>query len=125
MKAIVFSLLMYVSLAFGGTLGSPLELMDPTDIQDIERLDYEVVRLNAKINQCAAAGLAPAIECHCFYPHKLASAINVYQTLLEKHPNWENRRVLWWNSTGTIASNLHMASLKLIIKKPCQNLVSR
>ena len=94
MKAIVFSLLMYIPLAFGGTLGSPLELMDPTDIQDIKRLDYEVVRLNAKINQCAAAGLAPAIECHCFYPHKLASAINVYQTLLEKHPSWENRRVL-------------------------------
>ena len=124
MKAIVFSLLMYVALAFGGTSGFPLELMEPTDIQDIERLDYEVVRLNAKIKQCAAAGLAPAIECHCFYPNKLASAINVYQTVLEKHPDWENRAVLWWDSARTMPSNLHLGGLKLTIEKPCQNLVS-
>ena len=56
MKAIVFSLLMYVALAFGGTSGFPLELMEAADIRDIERLDYEVVRLSAKIKQCAAAG---------------------------------------------------------------------
>ena len=54
MKVIVFSLLMYVSLAFGGTSGFPLELMEAADIRDIERLDYEVVRLSAKIKQCAA-----------------------------------------------------------------------
>jgi hypothetical protein len=124
MKAIVFSLLMFIPLVSGGTPGFPLELMEPTDIRDIERLDYEVVRLNAKIRQCAAAGLAPAIECHCFYPNKLASAINVYQTVLEKHPDWENRAVLWWDSARTMPSNLHLGGLKLTIEKPCQNLVS-
>ncbi|MFP6805151.1 MAG: hypothetical protein VCA12_18710 [Pseudomonadales bacterium] len=124
MKAIVFSLLMFIPLVFGATPGLPLELMEPTDIRDIERLDYEVVRLNAKIKQCAAAGLAPATECHCFYPNKLASAINVYQTVLEKHPGWENRAVLWWDSARTMPSNLHLGGLKLTIEKPCQNLVS-
>ena len=124
MKVIVFSLLMFIPLVSGGTSGFPLELMEATDIQDIERLDYEVVRLNAKIKQCAAAGLAPAIECHCFYPNKLASAINVYQTVLEKHPDWENRAVLWWDSARTMPSNLHLGGLKLTIEKPCQNLVS-
>ena len=53
MKVIVFSLLMFIPLVSGGTSGFPLELMEPTDIQDIERLDYEVVRLNAKIKQSA------------------------------------------------------------------------
>jgi len=124
MKVIVYSLLMFVPLVFGGTPGFPLQLMEPTDIRDIERLDYEVVRLNAKIRQCAAAGLAPAMECHCFYPSKLASAINVYQTVLEKHPDWENRAVLWWDSAGAMPSNLHLGGLKLTIEKPCQNLVS-
>ncbi|MEO2183007.1 MAG: hypothetical protein ABGY43_11965 [bacterium] len=124
MKVIVFSLLMFIPLVFGATPGLPLELMEPTDIRDIERLDYEVVRLNAKIKQCAAAGLAPAIECHCFYPNKLASAINVYQTVLEKHPDWENRAVLWWDSARTMPSNLHLGGLKLTIEKSCQNLVS-
>ena len=123
MKVIVFSLLMFIPLVSGGTSGFPLELMEATDIQDIERLDYEVVRLNAKIKQCAA-GLAPAIECHCFYPNKLASAINVYQTVLKKHPDWENRAVLWWDSARTTPSNLHLGGLKLTIEKPCQNLVS-
>jgi hypothetical protein len=124
MRAIVFSLLVFVPQVFGVTPGFPLELMEPTDIRDIERLDYEVVRLNAKIKQCAAAGLAPAMECHCFYPNKLASAINVYQTVLEKHPDWENRAVLWWDSATTIPSNLHLGGVKLTIEKPCQNLVS-
>ena len=125
MKAIVFSLLMYVALAFGGTSGFPLELMEAADIRDIERLDYEVVRLSAKIKQCAAAGLAPAIECHCFYPGKLTSAINFYNTVIEKHPDWENRALLWWNSSRTIPSNLDMGGLKLTIEESCQNLVSR
>ena len=124
MKVIVFSLLMLIPLASGGTSGFPLELMEPIDIRDIERLDYEVERLNAKIKQCVAAGLAPAIECHCFYPKKLESAISVYQTVLKKHPDWENRAVLWWDSTRTTPSKLHLGGLKLTIEKPCQNLVS-
>ena len=102
MKVIVFSLLMMMPLASGGTSGFPLELMEPTDIRDIERLDYEVERLNA---------------------NKLESAISVYQTVLKKHPDWENRAVLWWDSTRTTPSNLHLGGLKLTIEKPCQNLV--
>ena len=81
--------------------GFLFELMEAADIRDIERLDYEVVRLSAKIKQCAAAGLAPAIECHCFYPDKLTSALNLYRAVLEKHPDWENRAVLWWDSATT------------------------
>lgn len=130
MKIVVFSLLMSMSLMSmplmsTGVPALPLELMKPSDIRDIERLDYEVVRLTAKIKQCAAVGLAPATECHCFYPKKLASAINVYQTVLEKHPDWENRAVLWWDNDRTIPSNLHMGGLRLTIEKSCQNLVSR
>jgi hypothetical protein len=125
MKVIVLSLLMYVALAFGETSEIPLELMEAADIRDIERLDYEVVRLSAKIKQCAAAGLAPATECHCFYPGKLTSAINVYHTVIEKHPDWENRALFWWNSAKTIPSNLDMGGLKLTIEESCQNLVSR
>jgi hypothetical protein len=124
MKVIVFSWLMFIPLVSAGTPGFPLELMEPTDIQDIERLDYEVVRLNTKIKQCAAAGLAPTTKCHCFYPNKLASAINAYQMVLKKHPDWENRAVLWWDSATTMPSNLHLGGLKLTIEKPCQNLVS-
>ena len=125
MKVIVFSLLMLFSLVSSGAPAFPIEIMETSDIQDIERLDHEVDRLNAKIKQCAAAGLAPAVECHCRYPVKLASAIYVYQSVLEKHPDWENRAVLWWDSERTIASNLHMGGLKLTIDKPCQNIVSR
>ena len=125
MKVVLFSLLMFVSLVSSGQSEFPLQLMEPTDIKDIERLDYEVVRLSAKIKQCAAAGLAPAIECHCFYPGKLTSAINIYHTVIEKHPDWENRALLWWNSSRTIPSNLDMGGLKLTIEESCQNLVSR
>lgn len=125
MKVVVISLLMFIPLVSSGEPAFPLELMERNDIQDIERLDVEVDRLNAKIKQCAAAGLAPALECHCFYPDKLASAIVVYQSVLEKHPDWENRAVLWWDSERTVPSNLHMGGLKLTIEKSCQNLVSR
>ena len=125
MKVVLFSLLMFVSLVSSGQSEFPLQLMEPTDIKDIERLDYEVVRLSAKIKQCAAAGLAPAIECHCFYPGKLTSAINTYHTVIAKHPDWENRTLLWWNSSRTIPSNLDMRGLKLTIEESCQNLVSR
>jgi hypothetical protein len=125
MKVIVFSLLMLLSLVSSGAPAFPIEIIGTSDIQDIERLDYEVDRLNAKIKQCAAAGLAPAVECHCRYPNKLASAIDVYQSVLEKHPDWENRAVLWWDSARTIPSNLHMGGLKLTIEKSCQNIVSR
>ena len=125
MKVVLFSLLMFVSLVSSGQSEFPLQLMEPTDIKDIERLDYEVVRLNAKIRQCVAAGLAPVIECHCFYPDKLASALNLYRAVLEKHPDWENRAVLWWGSATSTPSNLHLGGLKRTIEKSCQNLVSR
>lgn len=125
MKVVLFSLLMSISLSAIGQSGLPLQLVEPTDIKDIERLDYEVVRLNAKVRQCVAAGLAPVTECHCFYPGKLAAAINLYRTVVEKHPEWENRAVLWWDSARSIPSNLHMGGLRRTIERSCQSLVSR
>ena len=92
MKVVLFSLLMFVSLVSSGQSEFPLQLMEPTDIKDIERLDYEVVRLNAKIRQCVAAGLAPVIECHCFYPDKLASVPFSGGAVRQAHPRtfiWE------------------------------------
>jgi len=96
-----------------------LELHASSDIADIERLDQEVSRLIAKVRQCAAAGLAPASECYCLYPAKLESTREVYSSLLDKHPHWEDHSLRWRNEDRALTSNLHLRGLRSRIEQPC------
>lgn len=125
MKVVVLAVLLMLPLQSAGQATFPVQLKENSDIQDIESLEQEVDNLTSKIRQCAAAGLAPAIECHCLYPNKLASTINAYYEVLEKHPEWENRAVLWWDNQRVTPSNLHMGGIRTTIEKPCRNIVSR
>ena len=125
MKVIVFSLMIFFPLIASSGKTSPVELLKQNDILDIEYLEQKLMRLKAKMNQCEAAGLASSAECHCLYPDKLASAIESYKLVIEKHPSWVNRAILWWDSKRMIPSNLHMGVAKLSIEKPCQSFVSR
>lgn len=98
---------------------STIELHRSADIADIERLDEELTRLVAKVRQCAAAGLAPVSDCYCVYPSKLEATRRVYSHLLDKHPEWEDRSVLWWNEDRSYTSNLHLRGLRDKIEQPC------
>lgn len=97
----------------------PVALNDDEEIRMIEQLDGQVDQLIAKVRQCAAAGLAPASECHCYYPGKLKSARRAYRQVLSRHPEWEDRAILWWYSGDQGPSNLHMGGLKNQIGRPC------
>ena len=97
----------------------PVELIRHSDIEDVRKLGVEVDRLTAKVRQCAAAGLASPSKCHCYYPARLASAKGLYQRVLAKHPDWENRAVLWWNRERTYPSNLHFGGLKVQFSQSC------
>jgi hypothetical protein len=125
MKVIVFSLLIFFLLMANGATTSPIELLEPKEILDIEHFDQKLERLKAKINQCAAAGLASSVECHCFYPDKLASAKKSYKIIAEKHPDWVDRAILWRDSKRAHPSSLHMGGAKFAIEKSCQSFVSR
>ncbi len=97
----------------------PVELVRDSDIEDARKLGVEVDRLTAKVRQCAAAGLALPSKCYCYYPNRLASAKGLYQRVLAKHPDWENRAVLWWNRDRTYPSNLHFGGLKVQFSQNC------
>lgn len=117
--------LLMTALLAQGAPHHPIELLDENEIHDIEALDTAVNQLSAKMRQCVAAGLAPATQCHCLYPRKLASAKAAYFDLLAKYPNWAGRAVLWWDLSGAYSSNLHMGGLKHTIGQPCNNIVSK
>lgn len=114
----------FILLCFAGMLltpaqssAKPIELMHPADIADIEKLDREVSQLFAKVKQCAAAGLAPVTECFCYYPGKLASARDTYESVLAKHPDWEDRSVRWRDEP--YIANFHMAGLRPHMEHSC------
>ncbi len=97
----------------------PIALNDEHQIEIIEQLDGRVEQLVAKIRQCAAAGLAPVSECHCRYPRKLESAKRAYQRVINEHPEWEGRAVLWWDDSAPRPSNLHMGGLEHRFAQSC------
>lgn len=115
----LMTLLMLLVFPIGASASPPIALNSDDEIQVIEQLDGRVEQLVAKIRQCAAAGLAPASECHCYYPEKLESARQAYQQVVNRHPEWEGRAVLWWEDSAPRPSNLHMGGLKNRISRPC------
>jgi hypothetical protein len=119
MKLVVLVALLLIPIFVDASSSRPLELMAAGDIEDIQTLGVEVDRLVAKIKQCAAAGLAPATQCHCYYPGKLGRAKSTFQSILAKHPEWEDRAVLWWDDTRTNPSNLHMGGVRAQFEQPC------
>ena len=96
-----------------------VELHRSSDIADIELLDRELTRLVAKVRQCAAAGLAPASECYCYYPSKLESTREVYREVIDRHPDWVDRSLLWWDESRSFMSSLHLRGLKTHMEQPC------
>ena len=119
MKFTLLIVLVLCPVLLDASSARPIELMKANDIADVKQLDVEVERLAAKVRQCAAAGLAPATECHCQYPSKLASAKNAYQSVIQKHPEWEDQTVLWWDQARSYPSNLHFRGLRAQFESPC------
>lgn len=111
--------LLFLGLSGIASAQPPIALNDDEAIRIIENLDGRVDQLIAKVRQCAAAGLAPMSECHCRYPVKLESAREAYEEVLMRHPEWENRAVLWWDAGEPRPSNLHMGGLKNRFDQPC------
>ncbi|MBT4162054.1 MAG: hypothetical protein HOC70_13230 [Gammaproteobacteria bacterium] len=116
-KTILFFILVVVSTE--ARSDQTIELHRTNDIADIELLDRELTQLVAKVRQCAAAGLAPASDCYCYYPTKLESTRVVYHQVLERHPEWLDRSVLWWDQSRSFTSNLRLRGLKQHIEEPC------
>jgi hypothetical protein len=102
----------------------PLALRQSSDLREVQALDREVDQLLTKIQQCAVAELAPAGQCHCQYPSKLASVKNSINRLLEKHPDWDDRALLWWDRQTTYASSLHLGGVQRQLDEPCNAVVT-
>ena len=102
----------------------PLALGHVRDLRDIRTLDREVDRLTTKIEQCAVAELAPVGQCHCQYPGKLASVKRAINQLLVRHPDWDNRALLWWDQRETYASSLHLGGIRRQLNQPCNAVVT-
>ena len=96
-----------------------LELRDQDEIAAARALDQSMDGLVAKVRQCAAAGLAPAAECHCYYPAKLDSARSLYREVIDRHPEWEDRTLLWWEDGRASPSNVQMRGAKIRFATPC------
>ena len=116
-KTILFLFLLVVSAE--ARSDQIIELHRSDDIADIELLDRELTQLVAKVRQCAAAGLAPASDCYCYYPSKLESTRAVYRHVLDRHPEWMDQSVIWWDESRSYSSNLHLRGLKQHIEQPC------
>ena len=102
----------------------PLALHDAHDLRDIQTLSRDVDRLLTKIEQCAVAELAPVAQCHCQYPGKLARVKREIRQLLAKHPDWDNRALLWWGRGEADASSLHLGRVRRQLHQPCHAVVT-
>lgn len=98
---------------------SPIKITGQEEIADIEVLNAAVDSLTTKIRQCAASGLAPLLECHCQYPRKLETTRHAFSEVLHKYPEWQNRAVLWWDSSRTLPLNIHLGGVGFRISHPC------
>ena len=96
-----------------------VELHKVSEITDIEVLDQEVEQLVAKVRQCVAAGLAPASDCYCQYPSRLAATREAYHRVADKYPNWTDGSVRWWNEDRAFSSNLYLRWIRQQLEQPC------
>ncbi|MFT7220634.1 MAG: hypothetical protein ACI8Z1_002253 [Candidatus Azotimanducaceae bacterium] len=118
-QALTGLLLVMLPLVVASALLSPIKITGPEEIADIEVLNAAVDSLSTKIRQCVASGLAPLLECHCQYPRKLETTRHAFVEVLEKYPEWQNRAVLWWDSSRTLPLNIHLGGVGSRISHPC------
>lgn len=102
----------------------PLAIHRHSDLNEIRALDQEVDDLLVKIEQCQVAELAPRGQCHCQYPGRLNAVRHAINQILEKHPEWRNRALLWWDRREVYASSLHLGGLQRQLDQPCEVLVT-
>ena len=100
----------------------PIYIQTDREIQTVQQLDQQVDALQVKIEQCIAAGLAPASHCHCYYPERLSQIRQTYDDVLTRYPDWSRRAVLWWDE-GTPA-NIHFGNLRNKIEQPCEGIAA-
>lgn len=117
-------LLMFSQVFADQDVQHPLAIHRHSDMDEIRALDEQVDHLLVKIEQCQVAELAPIGQCHCQYPTKLNSVKQAMNRLLEKHPDWSNRALLWWDQRQTYASSLHLGGVQRQLDQPCEVLVT-
>lgn len=122
MLMLMFAIVLMLTAFPMSALAEPITLESNDEIRVARDLDRKVDNLISKVKQCAAAGLAPAAECHCYYPSKLDSALSSYESMLERHPEWEDRTLLWWDEKRNYPSNLHLRGLRVRFAEPCGQL---
>ena len=116
-RTILLFFLLITSVSAAGN--ETIELRTSSEIADIQLLDRQVEQLVAKVRQCAAAGLAPASDCYCYYPEKLASTRQVFRAVVSKHPDWADGSVLWRTDERSLSSSLYMRGIRQQIEQPC------
>ncbi len=99
--------------------GQTIDIHKVSEIKDIEVLDQELDQLVSKVRQCAAAGMAPASDCYCQYPTKLAAARATYKRLENKYPRWMGNSVRWRNDMEALSSNLYLRGIRQQLNQPC------
>ena len=96
-----------------------IDIDEDTEIADIMLLDQEVERLVTKVRQCSAVGLAPASDCYCHYPRKLAATRAAYDRVARKYPGWTDNSVRWRNEADMFSSNLYLPGIRQRLEQPC------
>ncbi len=129
MRLLISCLFLLVSNQVGAddvvnTSKHPLALHYTPELSEVKALDREVDQLLTKIRQCAVAELAPVGQCHCQYPNKLASVKQSINDLLEKHPDWDDRALLWWDRQTPYASSIHIGGVQRQLDQPCNAVVT-
>jgi hypothetical protein len=98
----------------------PVELSNPTDVNDIKKLNDSVDALSNKVMECVKKKAAPPNECYCRYPKELAQLKDTYKKTLQQHPSWYDQVIFWWRDTKHDYSyNLSLQGLRMQLEKKC------
>jgi len=99
--------------------GRTIDIHKLSEIKDIAVLYQKVNQLVSKVRQCAAAGMAPASDCYCQYPSKLAATRTAYERVEKKYPSWMDNSVRWRGEEEIFSSNLYLRGIRQQLNQPC------
>jgi hypothetical protein len=118
--AVICFCILSLTILAEGVSPELIQLSEPADIHDAQRLNNEIDLLAEKVGQCTEQNLAEYKECFCLYPTELARVKIVYDSLLQEHPDWQDKTIFWWRDEGMDYSyNISMKSLELQLEKKC------
>lgn len=110
-----------VSLSQAGFAQSGvITLAKQSDIDDANKVEQAINAMTSKVMGCVKNKLAQPAHCHCLYPNTSNNLKQVYDKVLNAHPDWKDKVVFYSDAGNGFGHNISFRGLRMQFEQKCK-----